>query len=126
MLKSILLVGAGSCIGGIFRYLLMLFIKPPHSGFPLGVLAVNILGCFLIGLFYGIFARTATSHHEWLLFLTTGVCGGFTTFSTFANDSIRLLQEQNWGSFGIYVLGSVLLGLAAVIAGYALVHAFAR
>ena len=104
----------------------MLFIKSPHTGFPIGVLAVNILGCFLIGLFYGIFARTTTSHHEWVLFLTTGVCGGFTTFSTFANDSIRLLQQQNWGAFGIYITASILLGLGAVIAGYALVYAIAR
>ena len=123
MLKSILLVGAGSCIGGIVRYLLLLAIKSPGNGFPLGVLLVNLIGCLLIGIIYGVISRIPGDNSDVLLLLTTGVCGGFTTFSTFANDSIRLLQEHNWTSFGLYIGASVILGLLCVMAGYAIVHA---
>ncbi len=122
MLVSILLVGAGSFIGGILRYLLLLFIKTPSSGFPLAVFLVNVLGCFVIGLCYGIFSRLPDGNSHLLLMLTTGVCGGFTTFSTFANDSFRLLENHQWVQFSAYAGGSVILGILAVMAGHALVH----
>ena len=126
MLKSILLVGAGSFVGGIVRYLLLLLIKSPGHGFPLSVLLVNLIGCFLIGLFYGIFSRIPDSNRELLLLLTTGICGGFTTFSTFANDSLQLLQQQNWLASGIYIAVSVIGGILLTFAGYALVNVISR
>lgn len=122
MLKSILLVGAGSCIGGIARYLLMLYIKTPSSGFPVAVLTVNLTGCFLIGLLYGLFLKFFPDNNDLLFFLTTGICGGFTTFSTFANESFQLLNTQNLGYLFLYVTCSVIFGIFLVWAGYGLVN----
>lgn len=121
MIKSVLLVGAGSCVGGMLRYFLLSIMKTPSSSFPLGVLLVNLLGCLLIGVIYGIFSRMPNASTEILLLLTTGVCGGFTTFSTFANDGLLMIQQQNWLPFLIYLSISVIGGILAVVAGNAIV-----
>ena len=92
--------------------------KPASAGFPFGTFCVNILGCFLIGLFYGLFARYSSNSSDWCLLLTTGFCGGFTTFSTFCNESMTMVQNGNWGTMVIYIGGSVLLGILAVLLGH--------
>lgn len=123
MIKSLFIVGVGSFFGGALRYYLSILIKGcSGQGFPWGTLAVNLLGCFVFGLLFALFHRCNTTHTPWCLLLTTGLCGGFTTFSTFANESIQLLQGGNVIGFTSYVLASILLGLALVALGYWLVN----
>lgn len=121
MIKAILLVGSGSFIGGAVRYLISAAMKGISTGFPWGTLSVNLLGCLLIGMLYGLFSRFSDTVSNWCLLMTTGVCGGFTTFSTFANDSLKMLQTGNtWGFIG-YVTSSVIFGIALVSLGYFIV-----
>lgn len=122
MIKSILIVGCGSFVGGALRYLISTLMKNESaSSFPIGTLFVNILGCFLIGVIYGLFVRYSTTSHMLCLLLTTGFSGGFTTFSTFANESLQMLQAGNVGGFIGYVAASVILGILLVLFGYNLV-----
>ena len=117
VIKNILAVGAGSFIGGIARYLISLVMKGISKGFPLATLAVNLLGCFIIGLLWGILSRNASESTSWGLFLTVGLCGGFTTFSTFSKEALTMLQTgQIWG-FTSYIALSVLAGIALVALG---------
>ena len=89
MLKSILIVGAGSFLGGALRFLISTLMKGAcTSSFPWGTLTVNLIGCLLIGVIYGLFARHSSISHSMCLLLTTGFCGGFTTFSTFSNEGV--------------------------------------
>lgn len=117
VIKNILAVGAGSFLGGIARYLISLVMKGISKGFPLATLAVNLLGCFIIGLLWGILSRNASESTSWGLFLTVGLCGGFTTFSTFSKEALTMLQTgQIWG-FTSYIALSVLAGIALVALG---------
>lgn len=119
-MRSILFVGIGGAIGSVFRYTLSLFIgRHVPIAFPFGTFLVNISGCFLIGLFYSIAAKYAGLNPEWRLFLITGICGGYTTFSTFSYDGLILFKQGSGLSFILYVIGSVVLGLFATIAGTA-------
>ena len=118
IIKNIAVVGAGSFIGGAGRYLVSLLMKGVGKGFPWATLAVNLVGCFLIGLLWGLFSRTASEGSNWALFLTVGLCGGFTTFSTFSKEGLMMLQNNNYTLFALYIIGSVALGIAAVALGY--------
>lgn len=122
LIKTILAVGAGSFLGGAGRYLVSLVMKGLNRGFPWATLAVNLVGCFLIGLLWGVFSKNGTEGGNWALFLTVGFCGGFTTFSTFSKEALMLLQSGNlWGFVG-YVAVSVVVGIALVASGYFLVR----
>lgn len=116
-MKIILVVGFGSFIGGMARYLVTIFIQNKLlSTFPYGTMAVNIMGCFLIGVVYSISER-GNMAAEWRMFLATGILGGFTTFSSFSNDTVGMLRDaQYWQAF-TYVAFSVLVGLAATFGG---------
>lgn len=125
MLKTILLVGAGSFAGGVARHLLSTAIQAGcRSAFPWGTMAVNITGCMVIGLLYGIFERHNIGDTGIRLLLVTGFCGGFTTFSTFANESHAMLGGNNFTGAVLYTSLSILLGLAAVHIGHILVKTF--
>lgn len=118
MIKNILLAGLGGFAGTIGRYLCQKWFSSHFSqAFPLGTFLVNVSGCFLIGLFWGLSFRSFQANENWKLFLMTGLCGGFTTFSAFTLEGIGLLKEQKLALFFSYTLGSILLGLAATYAG---------
>lgn len=117
MLRNILIVGAGSFIGGALRYVFSLLLKYT-GGFPWATFIVNLLGCLIIGLLWGLFTRFTNVSQQLILFLSVGFCGGFTTFSTFSKESFQLIQSGNWLYFSLYVAGSIVLGILLVASGY--------
>jgi fluoride exporter len=118
MLKSIMIVGFGGFIGTVARFLISRYFQENVSSvFPWGTFIVNIVGCLLIGLIYGISEKGELMSPEVRLFLTVGICGGFTTFSTFSNDAFILLRQDEWLRFAFYTSLSFFLGLLAVYAG---------
>ena len=118
-MMQLLLVGAGGAAGCMLRYGVQ---RALHSFyFPLGTLAVNIAGCFFIGLLWALFAKGSLPESGRLL-LMSGFCGGFTTFSAFTQESLQLLQQAKIGLFFIYVAASVTAGLLATFAGYKLIN----
>ena len=119
MMKDILFVGAGSFLGGIARYLVSIAMKSMSTAFPWATMTVNIVGCLLIGILWGYETRINTPS-QINLFFVTGFCGAFTTFSTFSKESLALLQAGNTIAFCLYTLGSVILGILAVILGFAI------
>ena len=125
MIKSLLIVGTGSFIGGAMRYWLSTLMKSVcGQGFPWGTLMVNLLGCFLFGVVFAVFGKSNATDNTWYLLLTTGICGGFTTFSAFANESVQMLQQGNtWGFVG-YVATSLVAGLALIALGYGVAKAW--
>ena len=117
-IRNIIAVGAGSFIGGIARYLVSLAMKGISKGFPWATVLVNLSGCLIIGLLWGFLSRNASESTSWGLFLTVGLCGGFTTFSTFSKEALTMLQTgQIWG-FASYIALSILAGIALVALGY--------
>lgn len=117
MWKDILLVGIGSFVGGVLRYLVSLMMKSAGGDFPWATFAVNILGCLLIGLLWGWGSRSLSP--QLMMLLSVGLCGGFTTFSTFSRESLALLQGGSYLMFALYVAGSFVVGILAVALGYA-------
>jgi CrcB protein len=120
-MKALLFVGIGGGLGSILRYVIQIFVgRHVPIVFPLGTFLVNFSGCFLIGMLYSLLARHTGLGPEWRLFLITGICGGYTTFSTFSYDGLILLKQGANLSFLIYMIGTVVLGLLATYAGAAL------
>ena len=112
MLTNFLLVGLGGAVGSMLRYA---FQKLLNDTFPFGTLMVNVSGCLLIGLLWGYFAKTNLAQQ---LFLVTGFCGGFTTFSAFTQEGIDMLMHNRLLAFILYTGLSVMAGLLATYAGY--------
>src|ERR1700733_8675726 len=118
MIRNILLVGAGGSVGSVARYLCQRWIYHlyPHP-FPWGTLVVNLSGCFLIGAIYSMSEKSSLFDAELRLLLITGLCGGFTTFSTFAFENVTLLRSGNITYFLLYTFSSLVLGILAVLGG---------
>ena len=116
MLKNLLLVGLGGAAGSILRSLFAIWFK--HSSFPLATLLVNIIGSFAIGMVIAVSLRNNSFDANWRLFLATGLCGGFTTFSAFSAETLQLIQQGRMGLFAVYAVGSVLLGLGSAWLGF--------
>lgn len=117
-MKTALIIFAGSGIGGVLRYFVQkLFVDAGFIIFPMGTFVVNILGCFCIGLFSALAEKNNIISPDWRLALTTGFCGGFTTFSAFANENINLLRNGDYFYFSLYTILSFTLGIGAVMLG---------
>jgi len=93
--------------------------------FPFGTLSVNVMGCVLMGVFAAYFAFKGDAPQHWRLFLTTGILGGFTTFSAFSLDAALLFERGDLHLAALYVIGSVLLSMAGLFGGLWLIRAFA-
>jgi len=122
MFKAMIIAGAGGFIGTCLRYLIgklchHLFTSP----YPWGTFVVNVVGSFLIGIFFGMAEKAHLISSNMNVFLITGFCGGFTTFSSFADDMFLLIQNKHWGYFSLYLLLSIFLGIILVNLGRNLV-----
>ena len=119
-MRIVALVGIGSFIGGTLRYLIAQMVQSKFlSAFPFGTLTVNIIGCLVIGIVFGLSEKLNLSP-EWRLFLATGICGGFTTFSAFSLETMQLLRVGQIFYGLLYVATSILVGLLAVYLGMTL------
>ena len=118
MIKNFLIVGLGGAAGSILRYTVQkIFQSQSAVAFPTGTLLVNIAGCFLIGILWGMVSRSLAWNEEMKLLLMTGFCGGFTTFSAFTLEGIGLLKENKTALFFVYLTASVVGGLLATYIG---------
>ncbi|MFM8348992.1 MAG: fluoride efflux transporter CrcB [Bacteroidota bacterium] len=123
MFRSILLAGAGGFIGTILRYLTGVAANRwIPSSWPWATFTVNITGSFIIGIVFAISARVGQPADDWKIFLATGICGGFTTFSAFAQENLRFLQQGDHTNFLLYTGASVIFGVLAAAAGMLLVR----
>lgn len=113
-MTSILIVGLGGFIGTVFRYLLGLI--PVQIDFPIVTLIINFTGAFLIGAVYS-FSENSNVNPKLTLFFKTGICGGFTTFSTFSLETFNLIENKKFLTAGIYSVSSVILCLLGVWLG---------
>jgi CrcB protein len=121
MIKLLMIIGTGGFIGSVLRFQVGRLIQQQVSSpFPYGTFIINVLGCLLIGIFYGISEKGNIMSSEWRLFLTVGFCGGFTTFSAFASENIALLRDGEFFFFALYTALSVFLGLLATWLGHLL------
>lgn len=121
-MKEVLLVSIGSFFGGGLRYWISKIVQSCSLiAFPFGTMTVNVLGCLIIGFLSGLnwngggFMSPSTK-----LLLTTGFCGGFTTFSTFMNEGSALMKDEHYAYMMLYLFGSLALGLIAVLTGHQL------
>ena len=122
-MRILFIIGAGGFLGTMARYLVQQGVsKMLPIVFPYGTLIVNIAGCFLIGVFYTLTSKENAFTPDWRLFLTTGFCGGFTTFSTFTYETYNLFREEQYLYLSIYVAASIILSILATFAGMALMR----
>ncbi len=119
MIKQFLLVGLGGALGTMLRYACNLLYN--NKAFPFTTLFINIAGSFVIGMVTAYSIKNGSSGN-WRLFLATGICGGFTTFSAFSFENLLLLQEGKTFLCIAYIIGSIVPGIAASWLGYKLIN----
>ena len=112
------MVAMGGAVGSVMRYLTSKVIQDwlPNA-FPFGTFAVNLLGCLVIGILYGLVEQNMLGNNNLKLLLITGLCGGFTTFSTFSHEGLSLVQQGHLSYAVLYVGGSACLGMMMVLIG---------
>ncbi len=125
MVRILLLVGAGGFLGSVLRFLAQTGVeKITHHSFPWGTMLVNISGSFILGVLFALSEKQDLLSTEWRLFLAVGFCGGFTTFSAFSLDNMRLLKASSMPEFFLYSIGSVVAGVVALYIGIILARQF--
>lgn len=122
-MKEALMVFIGGGAGSVLRYLVGRQLNMASPSFPWGTFLVNLIGCLIIGLVFGWVLEKSKPSENLLLFLVAGFCGGFTTFSAFAHESMTLLRSGHTALFLSYVLASIIVGLFCVWIGYTIVRA---
>lgn len=121
IIKDAIWVGIGGCLGSILRYLISVWAIPYQTGpFPLSTFVANITGCMLMGSLVATVGMTAQPNQTLRFLLMIGFCGGYTTFSAFSVETLTLLSQQQYGLAIGYITASVMGGVLAVAAGYAL------
>jgi len=119
MFKTILLIGSGGFVGSVARYYISKIIQDSSfTSFPTGTLSINIIGSLIIGFFLGLALKHPSFTVEWRMILMVGFCGGFTTFSTFTSENLKLIQDGQFFYVFLYTGLSVFLGFSAVYLGY--------
>lgn len=116
-----LAVGAGGCIGSVLRYLIGLIDLKESIVFPYKTLAINVVGSFFIGLIVALALKNHKVDPRLILFLKVGICGGFTTFSTFALESLQLFQTQKIVAALLYIILSIVLSILAIFLAQSMV-----
>lgn len=124
MWKDLLLVGVGGGVGSMLRFLTSRLAARyiHHEWLFVGTFTANIVGCLLIGLFSGWMFAHNPDNQSFRLLLIVGFCGGYTTFSTFAFENLRLIELNQWGFFTLYTSASIILGLLSVWGGMKIGH----
>lgn len=123
-MKQLALVFVGGGIGSVFRFMLSRYMDSFRTGIPYGTFAANILGSLFIGIILGVALKNETLSSNTVLFLATGFCGGFTTFSTFAYENHVFLKSGDFMSFALYTIASFVVGFSMVFLGMWLVKFF--
>ena len=119
MFKQLMLIGLGGFLGSVARFLVSrLNTRIDWFSIPIGTLTVNVLGSLLIGFLIGISERSPVLTVEWRMFLMVGLCGGFTTFSSFTGENLMLMRNGQFLPLLLYTGLSILLGFTAVYLGY--------
>ncbi len=119
MLKQLILIGTGGFVGSVARYLVSrLGSRIEWLSIPVGTLVVNVAGSLLIGILIGISEKSPILTVEWRMLLMVGLCGGFTTFSTFTGENLMLLKNGQVFPLLLYTGLSIILGFTAVYLGY--------
>ena len=117
-MKTIFYIALGGGLGSVLRYLTTVVMnKYVQTTFPYATFVTNIVGCLLIGLFFGYLEKQNAVSQDLKLLLITGFCGGYTTFSTFSNENVQLLQSNQILIAFLYISLSVFLGLMATWTG---------
>ena len=113
----------GGGLGSIFRYGLGLYFSSVNTDFPIGTFIANFLACLILGILVGMQIKNNLQTNYSLL-LITGFCGGFSTFSTFSNESLKLFENQQYALALLYIGGSLILGLLAIYLGIKIYNTF--
>ncbi|WP_025742590.1 fluoride efflux transporter CrcB [Aquimarina pacifica] len=116
-MKQVLFVFLGGGTGSVARYFISKYLNSNTTGIPYGTLVANVTGSLLIGIILGLALKNNVISQNTLLFLATGFCGGFTTFSTFAYENHLLLKSGDFVNFAIYTIGSFVIGFLFVFLG---------
>lgn len=126
LMSNVLLVMVGGALGTFLRYALGRWINSQpwaQSGFPYGTFVINVSGSFVLGMVaLVILERLPPEQQHWYMLLGTGLCGGYTTFSTFELETFLLVRDGSWLLALVYVVGSVLAGFVALVVGVMLMH----
>ncbi len=117
-MNHFLLVGLGGGFGSVLRYMISIFLPSAKNNFPIATFIVNLIGCFLIGLLIAFLKKNNFENKALESFLVIGFCGGFTTFSAFSKEAVLLFQQQQYGIFILYVLGSFIVCFLATMIGF--------
>ena len=117
MLKEIIAVFIGGGLGSVIRFMINKIEIISDNNFPYSTFISNFLGCLILGIVLGYFIKNENTNSILFVFLTVGLCGGFTTFSSFSNESLQLIQNGEIFTFLAYLLGSLVIGIMSVYMG---------